>query len=293
MRKFVIAALAVAALMAVSGVAYAVNVYTVTGTTQPRGKGKPKKPLPVSLNFDYTVADENPDFRGTPVEKYFIGAEGLVTYPELFPKCSGDSENANHPDKATAKARCKKARVGGGTVAAVGGAPTDQLDKNNCVLDLNLYNLKPGRYPVEGRPGEGTTFVKVSKKHGGLAIRLDGDQPAPPSLDPSEKGECAVPQHAAIIAPYTPVRIGGVRSDELRFTVPYSLLHLGGLDVVVRQVRSSIKKLTARKRIAGKRRKVGFYSAIGCKGRTRLLQATFVDEAGRPTKKTEQPARPC
>ena len=272
MRKFLIAAVAAVTVLAVAAVAYAANVYTVDGSTSPRGKGSASKPLPVSLNFDFSVKDENPDFRGTPIEKYFIGAEGLVTYPEEFPTCSGGTDGANNPDLNTVKRVCKKARVGGGFIFAYGGATNTPTQKLNCVLELNLYNLEPGNYGARG---------KVTKKNGGLGIRVDGVPPAPPALDRQYMGECALPQNEAIIAPYKTVKIKGVTSDELQFTVPQSLLHpAAGAETVVQMVESAVKKRTAMKRIKGKNRKVGFYSAIGCKGRMRQIRASFTDEDG-------------
>lgn len=271
MRKLFIPALAAAVALAVAGIAYAANVYTVDGSTKPAGKGTPAKPLPVSLNFDYTVADSDPANRGIPVQKYFIGAEGLVTYPEAFPSCSGGSSGANNPDPAGAARACRKARVGGGVIKALVGARNTPTASANCVLNLNLYNLKPGNYGEFGRVG----------RNGGLAIRIDGDPPAPPNLDDSNKGSCLAAQHAAILATYHTVKIKGVTSDELRFTVPPELLHPAqGLDVTVRQVASAIVKKTAKKTIKGVRRTVGFYSAVGCKGGKRSIQVTFVSETG-------------
>jgi hypothetical protein len=277
MRKFLTAAVAALAVLAVAGVAYATNVYTVDGSSNPKGKGKPTNPLPVSLNFDYSVADENPANRGTPVEKYNIGAEGLVTYPEEFPACSGGSDGANNQDLATVKRVCKKARVGGGIIKAYAGPTQDQSVKLNCVLELNLYNIKPGKYGTRG---------KVTKKQGALGIRIDGVQASIPNLDDSNKGKCATAQNEAIIAPYVKTKIGGVTSDELRFTVPQSLLHPSGLETVVQFVESKVKKKTAMKKIDGKNQEVGFYSSIGCKGK-RKLQVTFVSESGQKTPKSK------
>jgi hypothetical protein len=281
MRKFLFAAVAAVTVLAVAAVAFAANKYEVNGGTSPRGKGTAAKPLPVSLNFDFEVKDENPDFRGTPIEKYFIAAEGLVTYPELFPRCSGGTTGANHPDPATAKKLCKKARVGGGYIFAYGGAVADPAQKLNCVLDLNLYNLKPGDYGTRG---------KISKKNGGLAIRIDGLPPEPDALDKDNAGECALEQKEAILAPYKTVKIKGVTSDELQFTVPPGLLHPAGpnTETVVQFVDSTVKKLTAMKRIKGKNRRVGFYSAVGCKGNQRSIQVTFIteDKPGSPAVRT-------
>jgi hypothetical protein len=283
MRKFLIVAVAAVSVLAVAAVAYAANVYTVDGGTKPRGKGTAAKPLPVSLNFDFTVSDENPANRGTPVEKYFIGAEGLVSYPERFPTCSGGTDGANNPDLATVKKVCKKARVGGGIIKAYAGPTADQTVKLNCVLELNLYNLKPGNYGTRG---------KVTKKHGGLAIRVDAEQAIIPNLNDEHKGKCATAQNEAIIAPYKPVKIKGVTSDELQFTVPQSLLHpAGGLETVVQDVSSAVMKRTATARVKGKNRKVGFYSAVGCKGNQRSIQVTFISEAGQRTPITKN--GPC
>jgi hypothetical protein len=288
MRKFWIAAVAAVSVLAVAAVAYAANEYTVDGSTSPRGKGTATKPLPVSLKFDFTVGDTNEALRGTPVEKYFIGAEGLVTYPEEFPTCpysTASGGGANAQEKSVAQKACKKARVGGGIIKAYAGASpppesNSEIAKSAaCVLDLNLYNLKPGNYGIRG---------KVTKKHGALGIRIDAKQASIPNLNDEHKGKCATAQNEAILAPYKPVKIKGVRSDELQFTVPQSLLHPSGLETVVQQVESAVKKMTATKRIAGKNRKVGFYSAVGCKGNQRSLQVTFIseDKPGSPAVRT-------
>jgi hypothetical protein len=288
MRKFLIAAVAAVTVLAVAAVAFAANVYEVDGGTKPRGKGTAAKPLPVSLDFDFGVKDENPANRGTPIEKYFIAAEGLVTYPEEFPNCSGGTDGANNPDLETVKRVCKKARVGGGYIFAYGGPATDQTVKLNCVLELNLYNLKPGKYTAKSADD-------ISRKNGGLAIRVDGAQEIPPELDKKyaeDGGKCALEQREAILAPYKTVKVKGVTSDELQFTVPQQLLHPAeGQEVVVQFNHSSIKKRTATKRIKGKNRKVGFYSAVGCKGGQRSIQVTFIDESGDRVPKTKN--KPC
>jgi len=280
MRKLLIPALAAVIAIAVAGVAFAANVYTVDGDTKPRAKGTANKPVPVSLDFSYTVADDNPANRGIPVKEYRIGAEGLVTYPGAFPSCSGGTSGANNPDQAGAARACKKAKVGGGTIKALVGARNAPTTSSNCVINLSLFNLKPGNYGDAGKIG----------KTGGLAIRLDADPPAPPSLDDQFKGQCLAAQHASILAPYKTVKIKGVKSSELRFTVPPELLHPAqGLDVTVRDVTSAIKKIVSKGKVkvAGKKRKVGFYSAVGCKGGKRSIQVTFVSETGQKSPVTK------
>jgi hypothetical protein len=265
MRKLLIPVLAAVAVLAVGGVALAANTYTVDGGARPSGKGAKKKPKPVAINFDFTVQDEDPTLRGTPIEKFAIGSEGLVTYPELFPTCTFSQANrAGSADPA-----CRKAKIGGGLVQNVVGPPNSPTTKIFCNVALNLYNIS----------GAG--------RQGGVAIRVDGDPPQPPDGDSRVIG-CPIPIHVAIRATYAATKIGGMPADELRFTVPANLLHPSGLDNTVRNTESAIRKLVGRKRIGGKRRKVGYYSAIGCKGRTRRIQASFTDEAGDLVKATKE-----
>jgi hypothetical protein len=282
MRKFLMAAIAAALVLAVGGTAFAANEYGVDGSSRPIVKGSKKKPVPVSLNFEYSVRDEIDANRGTPVKEYRIGAEGLVTYPEAFPACRGDARGVNKQVFDGASQACpKNTKVGGGTIYAYVGASNNQSQQLACVLKLTLWNVKPGNWGVYGR---------IGRKEGGLAIRIDSVANTPPTLDKKYEGRCLNNQNRAILAPYKRVKIGGVASDELQFTVPDVLLYPARdengnpvIDSVVRDVVSKIRKRTARKRIGRKRRKIGFYSAIGCKGRTRLIQVTFVDDEGNPT----------
>jgi hypothetical protein len=59
----------------------------------------------------------------------------------------------------------------------------------------------------------------------------------------------------------------------------------------VQFIDAAIKRRVARKEIAGDNRRVGFYSAIGCKGRQRSIQVTFISESGQRTPKTRN--KPC
>ena len=136
MRKLLVLPIAAIAAIVLAGVAYAANVYTVGGGTKPAVKGSAAKPAPVSLDFNYTVADDNPANRGIPVKQYRIGAEGLVTYPGAFPSCSGGTSGANNPDAAAAARACKKAKVGSGIIKALVGARNMPTTSSNCVLNL-------------------------------------------------------------------------------------------------------------------------------------------------------------
>nr|MBA2629824.1 hypothetical protein [Thermoleophilaceae bacterium] len=79
MRKLLIAAVAALAVLALAGIAIADNVYTVGGSTNPTAKGTAKAPVPIGLKFDFQVEEEDSTIRATPIQRFAIGAEGLVT----------------------------------------------------------------------------------------------------------------------------------------------------------------------------------------------------------------------
>ncbi len=257
MRKRLIAALTVVAMLAFGGVAFAENIYEVhIAESSPKGKGTPDKPLPVRLGFGYTVGDSE-DLRPTVIEQYRIAPEGLITYPKLFPSCTFKQANARPVAKA-----CQKAVLGGGIVRNQAGAGTDRTQKLVCNLKLTLYNISD------------------AGKNGGQAIRLDGD---PPAAQPgSKKPGCVINVHTAIKAPYFNVKVDGVKSSELRFTVPIELQEPApGVQNSVIEAISHVNKETAKTRVKGKQRTVGYYSEIGCKGKDRSVRVTFVDTQNR------------
>ena len=256
MRKLWIAALAVIAVFAVAGVALAANVYTVhLGSTTVRGKGSTTKPIPTGVKFGFKVEDSDPTKRGTVIEKYSIGVEGVVANPKLFPKCS-----FTDLDDATVPSKCSKALVGSGLVKNAAGpvvpGPGGERalsDSSPCNLRLRLYN-----------DGDGMT------------LRVDSDgKPIPPSFESDAVG-CALPIATAINGKFVRRKIAGVVGTTEDFTVPQNLKHpLSGVDNSVRRSDNNIF-LKART-VNGKRR--GFYEKIGCKGTTRTVRATFVTEA--------------
>jgi hypothetical protein len=258
MRKLSIAVLALAAVVAVAGVALAANVYTVSGSTTVRGKGSPTKRIPTGIKLQFDVTETDSSKRATVVEKYALGAEGLVTNPKFFPKCAfSDMDN-----EATVPAKCGKALVGTGIAKNAAGPSTDQSlsSSSPCNLAVRLYN-----------------------NGSGMIIRLDGGPPIPPSFESDQIG-CALPIHTAINGKFVKTRIGGLTSSDFRFTVPQNLKHpLTGVDNSIRRSVSSVKLKT--KMVNGKRR--GFYEKIGCKGATRLVRGRFVTEAT-----ASQPAQP-
>jgi hypothetical protein len=257
MRKRLIAALTGVAVLAFGGVAFAENIYTVTtASTTPAGKGSASKPLPVKLGFGYTVGDTE-GLRPSPIEQYRIAPEGLVAYAKLFPACRFSQASG-----AQLASACNKAKVGSGIVLNNAGATTDRTQKLVCNLKLTLYNISD------------------AGKNGGLAIRLDGDPPpAPPG---SKTPGCTIGIHTAIKAPFFNVKVDGVKTSELRFTVPIQLQEPApGVQNAVIDTSSTVMKKTAKTRIKGKSRTVGYYSEVGCKGGSRTVRVEFVDQQGR------------
>jgi len=272
MRKLLVAALALAAVMAVAGVAYAANTYVVHIAKSSPGKGSLAKPIPTKLDFGYQVGDTQ-DMRPFVIREYRIAAEGTRSYPASRPKCTFDqATDPTVTDPANLPAACIKANVGTGTIDNLAGAPNDRTQKLPCDVKLTLINISTGdpRFPKT---------VSQIKKRGGIAIRIDTDPPA-----------CPIPVHEALAAPFYDTKIEGIPTAELRFTVPDSLAHPGGLDNSVVEVTSFIKKKTGKvgtkkgvpqpNSKKGKKKKVGFYSLVGRKGKTRTTRVTFIDESG-------------
>jgi hypothetical protein len=271
MRKLWIAVLALAAVMAVAGVAFAANTYKVHIADSDPGKGSMARPIPTKLDFGYQVGDTE-NMRPFVIREYRIAAEGTRSYPASRPKCTFDQATDPTVTDPTKLAPCQKANVGTGTINNLAGAPTDRTQKLQCNVKLTLFNISTGdpRYPKT---------LKQIKKRGGIAIRIDTDPP-----------DCPIPVHEALAAPFYDTKIEGIPTSELRFTVPDTLAHPGGLDNSVVEVTSFIKKVTGKVPVkrgipqAAAKRKVGFYSLVGRKGKTRTVRVVFVDESG--TKRT-------
>jgi hypothetical protein len=252
MRKLLIVVLALAGVVTVVGVALAANTYKMhKASTTKAGKGSKAKPIPTGLTLGFQVGDSDPSKRGTPVEDYALGAEGLVTNPKVVAKCAfADMDN-----EATVPAKCKKAQVGGGIALNAAGPSSDQsfAASSPCNLQVRLYN--------NGR---------------GMIIRLDSNGKPPPADFSSREVGCLLPIATAIDGRFVKTRIGGLPASDFRFTVPQNLKHpLAGIDNSIRESVSNI--LLKTKVIKG--RKTGFYEKIGCKGTKRTTRGSFTTEA--------------
>jgi hypothetical protein len=253
MRKLWLAAAvaAVGAALTVAGVAVAVNTYVVdVAKGSGNRKGSLAKPLPTKLDFGYRVGDTD-NLRPSVIKRYFIASEGVKYYPKTRPTCTFTQANQS----PTYSPACKKAIVGNGTLDNFAGAAADRTQKIPCKVKLTLLNISDG-------PG-------VTKKNGAFGIRIDAGPPT-----------CPIPVHGALAAPIFTVKIDGITSSELRFTVPDNLAHPGGLDNSVVHTISHVFRLTGKVKIGGKTRTVGFASGVGRHGNKRTVRVTFVSEDG-------------
>jgi hypothetical protein len=255
MRKLLVAVLALAALGAVVSVALAANTYTVhKASTTASGKGSKSKPIPTGLTLGFKVGESDTSKRATVIEKYSLGAEGLVTNPKVMPKCAF-TDLDNEP---TVPSKCNKAQVGSGIVLNAAGASTDQAlaHSSPCNLQVRLYNSGSGQI-----------------------IRLDsqGKQPPGPTGDFSSRAiGCLLPIATSINAKFVKTTIGGLPATDLRFTVPQNLKHpLAGID---NSIRESISVIALKTKVLDGRKK-GYYEKVGCSGSKRTTRISFTTEA--------------
>lgn len=248
MRKLAVLATALAGVLALAGVAYAVNAYTLTKvSTTPAGAGTPKKPKAKKVVFKFQTRTDDGN-APAPIKSYKIGFQGLKSYAKYFKKCTiADVRSDSFARK------CRKAKVGSGVVENFfGTAGGTQAEAGSCVLKLTLYNL--------GRRG--------------MALRLDSEgAPAP---------GCPITITEGIRAKFKKARIGGKSSVNLTFDVPEFLRHPApGLNNAVADVAATVSRKTRKVKVKGKRRKVGYLSSIACgKNKKRTIQVIFTDENG-------------
>jgi hypothetical protein len=254
MRKLLVGAVVVVvAALSVVSVAFATNTYRVEPASGGPGNkiGSLDKPLAAFLNFGFKVGDTD-NLRPSVIKQYRIASEGIKFFTKARPTCTFAQADES-PDYSPA---CKKALVGNGTIANAFGAANDRNAKGKCDVKLTLINISNG-------PG-------VTKKRGGMAIRIDGDPP-----------DCPLPLHRSIPTPFFDVKIEGIPTSELRFTVPDNLRHPApGVDNSVIDTVSHVLRKTGKVKVKGKTRTVGFASVVGRKGKKRTVRVSFLDETG-------------
>lgn len=257
MRKLWVVGAAAMLVLALAAVAIAqdavTNTYKVEGSTSPSKPGSKKKPIPISIDFDYEVGEVQ-NRRPDVIKKYSIQFTGTQVNQAVAPRCSKTTLDNSGPSG------CKPgAIVGTGFIENETGNRSDPNDKSvKCNASVQVIN-GPGR--------GGHLYVAGS----------------PNSTDP--RTTCAIELAAPI--PFNFVRRGNTTA--LEFTVPDTLTHpLPTLSNAVKRVTSNVKRIT--KKIRGKKR--GYFEAIGsCTNRSRLITVVFTPENG--TQATAQDKATC
>ena len=164
----------------------------------------------------------------TVIEKYSLGAEGLVTNPKAFPKCAfTDLDNQER-----VPAKCKKALVGRGLVKNAAGPSSDQSL-------LGQLALQPAAPAVQQRQG-----------HGDPARQQRPAAAATASSRTRSAACCRSPRRST--RTFEKTKIDGVAASDLRFTVPQNLKHpLAGVDNSIRE--SSHTMLAEVEEVSGER----------------------------------------
>jgi len=257
-RRFAMLAVAVVSVLALTAVAIAQtkqeNTYKVQGLVTPKKKpGSTSKPVPVTVKFSYQVGEKS-NLQPSAIDRYKISFYGVrAVNGDKFPKCTAQQiSNAGNSD-----AGCPKGSlVGSGTIDNFVYADSDPSGSQGgfkCAKKLNIYNS--------------------GKSKGALFVYGD---PA------ACGGVGALP---AFPISYVKGEGGGTA---LQFDVPKTVLHpIAGLSVAVRNVSSTIKKLTVKKN--GK--VYAYYESVKCSGKARPVKVTFHTEAGQTSDASDPTSR--
>jgi hypothetical protein len=259
MRRVVLLSVAVVTTLALAAVAFAQatqeNTYKVQGSVTPKKKpGTKAKPVPVGVTFSYQVGEKN-GLQPSAIDRYKISFYGVrAVNGDKFPKCTAKQIS----DAGNSTTVCPKgSKVGSGTIDNFVYADSDPSGTSGgftCKKQLDVYNSGKGK---------GALFV-----YG----------------DPNQCGGVG----ALPAFPITYVT-GDGGGTALQFTVPPTVLHpISGLSVAVRDVKSTIKKLTVKKN--GK--VYAYYESTKCSGSARPVKVTFHTEAGQ-TSDASDPTSKC
>ncbi len=258
MKKIWVVGAAFALILALAAVAIAQvapqqNEYEVDGSTSPNRAGSKKKPLPIGINFDFSVSEAQ-GRRPAVIKKYSIRFAGTQVNTNFFPKCSDNTIANKGPEGCPARSI-----VGTGFIENETG---DRNDPNSKTINCNA-----GLFVINQGDQDAVIFVRGTQTSTNPRTRCDINIAAP------------------IEAQF--VRRGATTA--LEFQVPDSLTHpLPTLSNAVKRVDSTIRRLTTRRR--GKTR--GFFEAVGgCRNRKRAITVIFTPESG--TQAQEQHLAVC
>jgi hypothetical protein len=257
LRRTPIVGTVAAAALAFTAIAFAAqeNTYTVTAGVKPAKVGTKKNPIPISLDFGYTVKEKDGK-RPALINRYDIFFGNGQVNTDLFPGCS-----AAKIDAAQSDAGCPKGSLmGTGNVENEAGATSDENARSlTCHLDLKVYNSRNNR--------------------AALFLKGGPNDPRGPAKS------CPLEVNKTIDARF----VKRTNGTSLVFDVDEFLLHPApGFDNAVVFVESTIRR--AVKRVNGKSR--GFFESAGkCVGGKSPVKVTFRQEDGKSA--TQATTVPC
>jgi len=223
--------LTVAAVMAITAVAYAAVENTVSYTGKVTYKGKPtaKKPVPVAYNGTLHI-DTNPSGQQpetAPVTSVYF-SKGFINNAKYFPFC-----NQSEIDGQSAiPAKCKKAVVGSGTASALAGSPGSPSSQSvREDLDVTAVNGP-----------KGASFYLVLNSKPGAPVGITNR-----------------------VVPAKVVKSSGAFAFLLRFTIPADLQEQLGLSISLVDFSVNVKSTLKAVKVKGKTKKLSYLALTSCK----------------------------
>jgi len=223
--------LTVAAVMAISAVAYAAVQNTVSYTGKVTYKGKPttKKPVPVAytgtLHIDTNPSGQQPET--APITSVYF-PKGIVNNAKYFPFC-----NQSEIDGQSAiPAKCKKAVVGSGTASALAGSPGSPSSQS-VREDLSVTAMNGPK---------GASFYLILNSKPGAPVGITNR-----------------------VVPAKVIKSSGAFAFLLRFTIPADLQEQLGLSISLVDFNVNVKSTVKKVKVGKVFKNLSYLSLTSCK----------------------------
>jgi hypothetical protein len=173
--------IALAATIALGGVALAASTttYTSKSTVRPAKGGTKKKPVPLALSMSWTQTGPNGE-RPTPTKGYSLTWTGLNENGGDFPTCTQEEIDAAQSDSVCPEGSL----VGDGKLIGLAGSETDPVGGITCERQPKMYNAGDGKATLflAGDPSQcaGIGYlppVAMTWKNSGTSATLTFDVP--------------------------------------------------------------------------------------------------------------------
>jgi hypothetical protein len=260
MRRFVLAvATATAAVLVVTGVAYAVT-NTLDYSVKLGHKGKPTSKKPANLAYTGTLhIDTDPEAHQpetAPVTSIYF-AKAIKNNAQYFPSCKRSSVDGQFAFPS----KCNKAIVGSGTATALAGLPGSPSSQS-VAEDLHVK-------AVNGPKGKAIFLVLNSKQGAPVAITNR-------------------------VVPGAVVKSSGPYKFLVRFTIPKDLQSQLGLSISLTDFNVKISGTPKTVRVKGVRKKLAYLQLTSCKRQLAVKAITeFKDTSGNKKTVTHESRAKC